>query len=395
MPIPIPASRRLRPPARLAVLALVLGLCAGAADGFAARDETYSFLKIFNEVLLLIRNNYVEETEVGGLMHGAYDGLLATLDPSSEYLSRAQYERLIAALGPEEGDVGLDLSRRGGYLYVVSALPGSPAAQAGLSPGTRLRRIDGRSTREMTLTEALLALRGPVGSEVVAQRFPDRSGAPEQVPLKRAKVLPPPPAARRVDGTAVLTVSSVPPGTAAMARRTLRSLAPRPDEPLLLDLRGASTGDYGEAAKLASLFVAPGPAGKIRDRAGEERPFTIEPGERTAAGRLVLLIDGGTAGAAEFLVQILMSRGGAEAVGSKTNGRGTVQSYLTLQDGGVLRLSVARCLGPDGENWDGKGITPGTPIEAPAAEAKGNERDEDTVLRKALEIVRAPAAAAA
>jgi carboxyl-terminal processing protease len=176
MTAPKPLTIRRAPRWLVAVFLFVAASSIGGltVDWLQAREGTYSYLKLFNEVLLLVRNSYVEEVEMPGLMRGAYDGLLNSLDPDSEYLTREQYRQLTADLEPDQGDVGLDLTRRGGYLYVVSVVPGSPADLAGLVGGTRLRRIEGRSTREITLTEALLELRGPTGSEVVVQPFPRR-----------------------------------------------------------------------------------------------------------------------------------------------------------------------------------------------------------------------------
>jgi len=386
-----------RPPSRdrgaltLVVILLLAGVTIPAG---AARDETYPFLRLFNEVLLLVRNNYVEETDTQGLMEGAYDGLLASLDPASEYLTREQHQRITGDEAAEQGDIGVDLSRRGGYLYVVSALPGSPAAKAGLRTGTRLRRIEGRSTREMTLTEALLALRGPLGSEVAVQRFPDRDGTPEHLTLKRARCVAAQPAARPVDGVPVLRITALPPGTAAIARRALRALNLRGEDLLLVDLRGASSGDYAEAARLAGLFAPPGEAGRLRNRAGEETLLRMEGGDRAGAGRFAVLIDAGTAGPAELIAQVLRQRGGATLIGTQTNGRATVQNYFPLGDGGVLRLSVARCVGPDGSSWDGAGLAPDRELKWESIDVAEGASEDDAAVRKALEILRSPAAPA-
>jgi carboxyl-terminal processing protease len=198
-----------------------------------------------------------------------------------------------------------------------------------------------------------------------------------------------------VDGVPVLRITSVSPGTAAVARRTLRQLSLKGDSLLLVDLRGASAGDYAEAARLAAIFAPPGEAGRLRDRSGEETILKMEGGDKASAGRVAVLIDAGTAGPAELVAQVLKQRRGATLIGSQTNGRASVQSYFPLGDGGVLRLSVARCQGPDGSSWDGTGLTPDRELKWESVETPADASEDEAAVRKALEILRSPAAPAA
>jgi carboxyl-terminal processing protease len=357
-------------------------------DWLLAREGTYSYLKLFNEVLLLVRNSYVEEVEMPGLMRGAYDGLLGSLDPDSEYLTREQYRLLTADPDPDRGDVGLDLTRRGGYLYVVSVLPDSPADLAGLVAGTRLRRIEGRSTREITLTEALLMLRGPIGSEVVVQPFPRRGEGGEAVTLTRTRLEPPEPSARREGDAVVLRVVQLSPGVAEAAGRLLRDLDGEADHPLLIDLRGNSAGEYDEAARLVSLFLDGGEVGRIRERGGEERILTAAEGHAVRGGPVGILVDRGTAGPAELVAQALRVRAEAQLLGAQTFGRGKIQKFIPLNDGGLLRLSVARCEGPDGKTWDVQGLVPDHSLEKEMTEAaEAEDSSGDPILKRALEIL--------
>jgi len=333
-------------------------------DWLLAREGTYSYLKLFNEVLLLVRNSYVEEVEMPGLMRGAYDGLLNSLDPDSEYLTREQYRQLTADLEPDQGDVGLDVG------------------------GTRLRRIEGRSTREITLTEALLELRGPLGSEVVVQPFPRRGEGGDAVTLTRARVEMPEPSAHREGEVVVLRVADLSPGAAEEAGRVLRDLDGAADGPLLLDLRGNSAGEYDEAVRLASLFLGGGEVGRIRERGGEERVLTAEEGQAVRGGPFGILVDHGTAGPAELVALALRSRAEAQLLGIQTFGRGKLQKFIPLNDGGLLRLSVARCEGPEGKTWDVQGLVPDHSLEKEMTDAAADEESSgDPVLQRALEIL--------
>ena len=352
-----------------------------AVDWLPARDGTYSYLKLFNETLLLVRNNYVEEVEARKLMRGAYEGLLATLDPQTEYLTREQYARLTGKRTGDDGDVGIDLSRRGGYLYVVSSLPGSPAEQAGLTSGARLRRIAGGSTREMTLSEARLLLRGKVGTIIEVQRF-SRSGEQVVIPLTRTRPQPVRPEVAEQQGAVVLRLASLGPGAADGVRSALKGQKDA-ELPLLLDLRGNSTGSYEEAASLASLFLSGGEVGRIRSRAGEERVLTARRGTLIDERRIGVLVDAGTAGPAELLTQALRLRADALILGNRTFGRGTLQDYVPLNDGGYLRLSVARCVDVEGVAWDGHGLTPDRELQIAADETATG----DVLLRQALDVL--------
>jgi carboxyl-terminal processing protease len=363
-------------------LVLVVVLCIGVAlDRLVARDSTYSYLRLFNEVLLLVDRNYVEETELTDLMEGAYDGLLSSLDPESEYLTHEQYQQLMATPGPDDGDVGMELSRRGGYLFVVSVVSGSPADQAGVVSGTRLRRLEGISTREMTLTEARLALRGAVGTQVVVQRFPGEEE--EELVLERARIRLPAPVAERVGQSVVLRIPDLSPGTASRARRALRDLSGPMAGTFLIDLRGASVGQYEEVARMASLFLDDGEVGRIRGRDGSEQILEVKGESLKEELRVAVLVDRGTAGPGELLTQALRHRLGAEVLGTRTFGRASLQEFIPLEDGGMIRLSVARCVGPDGESWERDGVEPDQEVEMDSEAVE----DEDSVLLKALELL--------
>jgi carboxyl-terminal processing protease len=282
----------------------------------------------------------------------------------------------------------MDLTRRSGYLYVVSVVPGSPADDAGLGTGMRLRRIEGRSTREMTVTEAVLALRGPTGTEVVVQPFPQRGGGGDPLTLTRARVETPQPEAHRAGEAVVLRVNDLSPGAAKAARRALRDLDDAGRGPLLLDLRGNSAGEYDEAVQLVSLFLPGGEVGRIRERGSEERVLTADESDGVRGGPLGILVDRGTAGPAELVAQALRVRAEAQLLGTQTFGRGKLQRFIPLNDGGLLRLSVARCEGPEGDTWDEQGLVPDHSLEKEMAEAAADDEEtDDPVLRRALEIL--------
>jgi len=175
--------------------ALILFTVSGAMIGrVVAVEGTYSYLKLFNEALYLIVHNYVQPVQVDSLMEGAYRGMLESLDPANEYLAPARYERAYRGENNGPAGVGLTLSKRRGYIIVVSAAAGSPAAEAGLQTGDVLVTIDGRSTRQLGIWEATQALSGKAGTKTSINLSPIDSAGRKTVSLIRKVVSPPVPA---------------------------------------------------------------------------------------------------------------------------------------------------------------------------------------------------------
>jgi len=368
----------------LVAASLALALAAMPIGSSDPNTSTYGYLKLFNEVVALIRNSYVESVSENELVKGAYDGLLAALDGESEYVTAAQYRSLKASPSRDEGETGVFLTRREGILFVAAILPGSDAQEKGLRLGDQVRRIGDRNGRELNLSEAEQALRGPVGSRIsiaVSRREEPRR---EDLELTRRRIALPPP---RLDppqqGVAIVRLPTFGPGSSKALSGILDRLSKEKAGRAIFDLRGNAWGETSEAVRAASLLVGEGVVFKIRDRQGAEHEIKGTGPRKPWSGNLLLLTDPGAAGAAEIFVAAVLDSGVATQAGEPTLGRGGEKEFIALANGDYLALTVRKYLSPSGKDWHGKGLTPSVPIpldtSLPLKERAGDQ------LHKAVE----------
>jgi carboxyl-terminal processing protease len=371
--------------AMLVVSAALVGfvLLGGVIGRSLAVEGTYSFLKLFNEVLYLVRNNYVEQVKEDTLMQGAYRGMLEALDPQSEYLSAEAAQRAVKNTRNGPAEIGVVLSKRQKYAVIVSALEGSPAQKAGLGTGDLLLTIDGKSTLWMGAWQATQALQGKPGTEVRLTVL--RSTEPRSEEFKVVRKLPlksPLSTSLPEPGTGLLRLGSVQAGDAERVRKALSTLKSQGAARLLLDLRSNAGSNVDEAVRIAGLLGGEGTVAKLEQKKEGTTELKAPSSPAAYQGSLALLVDAGTAGAAEVLAVALKERNGATLVGEKTWGLGTVQKVITLPTGDGIRLSVGKYVSPSGKEWNGTGISPDV-IQQRGSSAGG----EDLQLRKGLEIL--------
>lgn len=363
---------------------LVVFTISGALAGrVVALEGTYSYLKLFNEALYLIVNNYVQPVQVEALMEGAYRGMLESLDPVNEYLPARLYEK--AARGESGGpaEVGVTVSKRRSYVSIVNVAPGSPAAAANLEGGDLILTIDGKSTRLMGVWEVTRALRGKPGT--TTRLTVSTAEAPGRKPLALVRrVLTPPHPSHAFEGpdVGVVRVTGMREGDARRLDQAIALLKRRGATRLVLDVRGCASEGLAESIGMASLFIRQGAVVTIADRYDGDKTFRAD-GRRIAWDQpLVILADGGTADACEVLVGALRDGLGAPLLGERTWGQGSVRSLLPLQHGDGVILATGRYQSPAGKEWSGKGIEPDLVIEP------GDQTPGDLQLRKAIEYVR-------
>jgi len=371
--------------AMLVVSAALVGfvLLGGVLGRTLAVEGTYSFLKLFNEVLYLVRNNYVEQVKDDALMQGAYRGMLEALDPQSEYLSPEAAQKAARNTRSGPADIGVVLSKRQKYAVIVAALEGSSARKAGLGTGDLLLTIDGKSTLWMGAWEATQALQGKPGSEVRMSVL--RTAEPRSEEFKVVRKLPlksPLSTSFPEPGTGLLRLGSLQEGDAERVRKGLSVLKAQGAGRLLLDLRSNAGTNVDEAVRIAGLLGGEGTVAKLAEKKAGTTELRAPGAPAAYKGRLALLVDAGTAGAAEVLAAALRERNGAMLVGEKTWGLGTVQKVITLPSGDGIRLSVGKYLSPSGKEWNGTGISPDVLQQRGSGPA-----GEDLQLRKGLEIL--------
>ncbi len=364
--------------------ALILFTVSGAMMGrVVAVEGTYSYLKLFNEALYLIVHNYVQPVQLDVIMEGAYRGMLESLDPANEYLSPAEYDKAYRGENAGPADVGLSLSKRRGYIVVVSAAQGSPAAEAGLQTGDVLVVIDGRSTRQMGVWEASQALRGKPASKTTLNLSPVDSVGRKTVTLVRRVLSSPPPSGTfEAPDAGVARLGALVEGDAKRLDQTIGALKRKGASRLLLDLRGCSSDSLAEAIGAASLFIGDGRIVTATDRYESDLSYRAD-GRRNAWDRPVaVLVDEGTAGACEVLAAALRDDIGAPIVGQRTFGEGAVRKILPLPHGDGVVLATGRYQSPSGKEWHGQGLQPDLTIDGKLTDP------DDPQQRKAIGYLR-------
>lgn len=384
---------------RLAVLLVSTPLVAFAlVGGFlgkaSAREESYQHLRIFEDVVSLVLNNYVEDVNVDKVMDGAMRGLAEALDAESAWLSPALVDQIEKNVPLPEGDTGLDLVRQY-YLRVVSARNGSPAARAGLRTGDYIRAIDGQPTRDLSAFEGQRLLRGPVGSTVKLLILRGNAAEPHEVALVREKIAPPAVTGRVIaSGVGVLRIATFTASTASEVTRVAADLQKQGATSLVLDLRATSTGAPADGLATAKLFVASGTLVQREARGEAASPIVGGAGDGRISLPVAVLTTAGTAGAAELVAAALSANDRAVIVGERTLGRAADQKLVRLADGSGLWMTYARFLNAAGKPIHGSGVEPTVAVEEPDVEFGAEPPATDPILDKAVETLSVKKAAA-
>jgi carboxyl-terminal processing protease len=359
----------------------------------AREDATYQHLRVFEDVVSLVVNNYVESVDVERVMDGALRGLAEGLDADSAYLSPEQVTALERDEALPEGETGLNLTRQY-YLRVVAVRDGSPAARAGLRTGDYLRAVDRRPTRTLSVFDGTRLLRGPVGSKVALTVIRGSAAEPHEVELTRERLPATAVHGRLVDAvTGYVRIAAFGADAADRMRAEVDALTRGGATRFVIDLRGTADGSVDAAVEAARLFVAKGTLTARELRGGAGAPVTAGAGDGAIAGPVVLLVTAGTAGPAEVFAAALVGNGRAEAVGERTLGRATEQSLVRLPDGSGLWMTVARHVAPGGKAISGNGVEPSVVVEEPDVEFGAAPPAEDVILERALATLDAKKAA--
>jgi carboxyl-terminal processing protease len=379
---------RLRLLIALASTSLIAYVAVGSLLGRVLGDTSYGQLAVFNEVMRLVIDGYVEPVNVDRSMAGARLGLMDALDGDSAYLDAEELQAYQQGRKETDAEVGLLLTRRFTFLMVVSARPGSPAEKAGLRPGDVIKTIDGRHTRPLPVPVGERLLRGAPGS-VVKLSVLRPSSDPVDFSLVRERPVPLLPKGRMLeDGVGLLRVPELGPRTADEARSEIEGLKRSGAQRLVLDLRGAAFGAPAEAVKLAELFLKGGVVARLVGRKSADQLLTADPSKTLWTQPMAALVDDGTAGPGELVAAALRDAERCPIVGERTFGRAAVQKAFPLPEGGLL-LTVARYQSPKGTLVHGKGVEPTVAVAAPEPGVPGAEgAPADPILEKALELLK-------
>ena len=386
----------------------------GHVLGRTPDDKAYKSLTVYGEVLQKIQSDYVDEPNMRLVTAGSLHGLLESLDAQSSYLTPREYtEYKQKAQSASTGETGLNLSKRFGYVIVISVLPDSPAEKAGIHSGDIFESVAGFTTRDMSVGQAMNLLNGPAGSGVKVGVIRRGRAQPEEVDLVRQKLAVPKVIAQKTDPDILaIRIPSLDPGRAEEIRNRLADADKQGIHKVILDLRECGRGPVSEAVNVARLFIQSGTVATLRGQTVSAQTFAAEPGRVVWRYPVSILIDGTTSGAAEVLASAIVANHRGDVVGERTFGLASEQKLITLDDGSALFLTVANYYNAGGKAILEDGVTPSEVVRAAAEEDNDVSDDssastketasgprplspEDPVFHKALDLLRAPAKKAA
>jgi carboxyl-terminal processing protease len=358
----------------------VVGGYLGQARG---KDDTYQHLRVFDDVVSHVVNNYVEEVNVQQAMRGAMRGLSDALDPDSAYLTPDLVKAVEQNANEGPADIGLELTRQF-YLRVVSARDGSPAAKAGLRTGDYIRAIDGRATRDMSAYEGMRLLRGAAGSKVALLVIRNNAADPHELSLVRERTTAAEVTTRMANAsTGYVRIPEFSNDTPTQVTQAISALTKTGATRFVIDLRGTATGDIDNGIAVARLFVPSGTLA-IRQTKAQRETITASANDGAIAAPVILLVDQGTAAAAELFAAALSGNGRAELIGERTLGRAARQQLVKLPDGSGLLLSSMRYLTPANAGIHERGLTPDVQVRQPDVEFGAAPPAKDETLDTAL-----------
>jgi carboxyl-terminal processing protease len=387
-----------------AVLLFVVAGSIGLGGVHASsNDGSYRQMQVYSEVLSRVQSEYVEDPNIPKVTDGALHGLVESLDANSSYLTAAAYKAYKAHKSEAKGEIGATVSKRFGYADVVSVLPGSPAEKAGIEATDIFESIEGKSTRDMSLPEIRSALSGTPGSTVNVSVVRARRAEPQKMTITRDVVSIPPVSDKMLeDGIGYVKVDALTKGKAQEIAGKIKSLEKSGAKKLVLDLRNTSEGEESEGVATANLFLNHGTITYLQGQKFPREAFNADAAKAVTSLPVAVLVNKGTAGAAEIVAAALLENARGDVVGDKTFGDGSVQKTIDLPDGGALILSVAKYYSPSGKAIQETAVTPNVLIadqtdnaiseddgQDSAAEPEAKPKStQDDQLHKAVEVLK-------
>jgi len=380
------------------VLILALGIFVGAgltldhavqAERDAAAKQAQQTLpveelRVFTEVFSRIKSDYVETVDDKKLLQDAIQGMLAGLDPHSSYLEPEGYKELRVGTEGEFGGLGIEVTMEDGFVKVVAPIDDTPAAKAGLKTGDLIIRLDEKAVKGMTLNEAVKTMRGKPGSDITLTVAREGNSKPLKFTLTRAVIKVQSVKSRILeDGFGYVRITQFQTNTADNLKEALAKLKQQNKgdlKGLVLDLRNNPGGVLNAAVAVSDAFLTKGlivyTDGRIPD---SQLKFNATPADALNGAPMVVLVNGGSASASEIVAGALQDHKRAVIMGTKTFGKGSVQTIQPMSNGSALKLTTARYYTPNGRSIQATGVMPDIITE----EAKVTKRDKDEALKEA------------
>ena len=349
------SMRNVKKVAMVSALLLVLTLSLGGGVASKSQDTsaTYENLRLFTEVLSIVQSQYVDEVPAKDVIYNAIKGTLRGLDPHSSFLDPEMYREMQVETSGSFGGLGIEITLRDDILTVVAPIEGTPAYRAGVQPGDRIVKIEGISTKDMQLTDAVKRMRGKPGSKIIISIVREGWVEPKDFDIIREQI--------RVQSVKTQELET---GIEYIRLRQFQEQTAQDLETVL--------DKYSKGAKIQGLVL------DLRNNPGGLLTSAVEVTEKFLdAGRLVVytdfpvvvLVNQGSASASEIVAGALQDWGRAIVIGTQSFGKGSVQTIIPLSDGSGLRLTTAKYFTPKGRSIHGKGITPDIIVEGPKTTA--------------------------
>lgn len=368
------------------------------AQETAKARSTYENLDLFGDIFERIRSAYVEEVDEEDLIQAAINGMLSSLDPHSSFLPPDDFQDMRTQTRGEFGGLGIEVTQEDGFVKVVTPMDDTPAAAAGLLSGDFITHLDGESLLGLTLDQAVELLRGPVGSEIVITIVREGEEEPFDVSLVRDTIEMRAVRSRVEGDVPVLRIASFTEKTFpnledAIAKHVEEAGGIDNVSGFILDLRNNPGGLLTQAIKVSDAFLNQGEIVSTRGRDGSDSErYNATDGDLAQGKPIVVLINGGSASASEIVAGALQDHRRAIVVGTKSFGKGSVQTIMPLQGSGAIRLTTARYYTPSGRSIQSLGVAPDVIVEFIPSEAEeetdadnGNGPRSESDLRGALD----------
>lgn len=372
--------------AATALLAIPAPEQAGAQS--AKSSETYNQLELFGAVFEEVREKYVEEVSDKELMEAAISGMLTSLDPHSSFLNAKSFRDMRVQTKGEFGGLGIEVSMENGYVKVVSPIDDTPAAKAGLQPGDLITHLDGEPVLGLTLGQAVERMRGPVDSDLTISIR--RNGEePFDVTLTRAVIKIRSVRSRMIDDIGYVRITTFNEQTTSGLHAAIEEIKAEKGDDLtgyVIDLRNNPGGLLDEAISVSDTFLEQGEIVSTRGRDPDNASRVhAKPGDMTDGKAIVVLINGGSASASEIVAGALQDHRRAIVLGTKSFGKGSVQTIVPLSGQVAMRLTTARYYTPSGRSIQQTGIEPDIDVPLARIEKIDNGRSRrEADLRGAL-----------
>jgi len=354
------------------------------AQEAAKNTSVYEQLDLFGDIFERIRSQYVEEVDEADLIEAAINGMLTSLDPHSSYMSPEAADDMRVQTRGEFGGLGIEVTQEDGFVKVVSPIDETPADNAGIEAGDFITHVDGESVLGLTLNEAVDLMRGPVGSEIIITVVREGEAEPFDVSIIRDTIKLTAVRARTERDTVILRVTTFNDQTfenleSGLAEQFEAAGGAENIDGIVLDLRNNPGGLLTQAIKVSDAFLEKGEIVSTRGRNTDDgERFNASAGDLSNGKPMVVLINGGSASASEIVAGALQDHRRAIVVGTKSFGKGSVQTVMPLRGDGAMRLTTSRYYTPSGRSIQALGVSPDIVVEQPRQTPETPEDDQAT-----------------